>query len=492
MNKIKINYLFNLLLTLVSLIFPILSFPYAAKILGPIGIGKIQFIISFAQYFALFAALGIPIYGIREIAKIHHDKEMLNKTFSELFVIYFLTSIFIGFLYFILIITVPKFCLDFRFYLYALSIILLGFSSFDWFYSGLEEFKIIALRSVVIKLLSLFFLFFFVKSPNDLFAYFLVSIFSIIGNNLISGLLIWNKVELSFSNLNFRRHINPLFYIFGATLASSIYTLLDVILLGFLADEKAVGYYTAGIKLSKFSIPFVTSLGTILIPQISQSLKIKDLERFYSLLDRSFNFIVLLGVPISFGLFLLSKESLQIFSGEKFLPGVMVMQILSFLPFVIGLGYFFGVQILIPAGLEKELLISVSIGMVLSVCLNFLLIPFLREKGAAWANLISEIAVTTSYIFFVKKSFIFNIKDKSQKIFNAFISCLVFYPITIISKWFIPEIFVEIMVISFFCATFYFTSQAFIFKEVLSLEIIKNLLIIPKKIKNALWPSNSL
>jgi O-antigen/teichoic acid export membrane protein len=105
----KKNYVFNLLLTIVNLIFPVISFPYAARILGPIGIGKIQFVTSFAQYFALVAALGIPIYGIREIAKVQKNRLLLNRTFSELIFIYVITSIVLSLAYLITIITIDKF-----------------------------------------------------------------------------------------------------------------------------------------------------------------------------------------------------------------------------------------------------------------------------------------------------------------------------------------------------------------------------------------------
>jgi len=170
----KKNYLYNLLQSLVNILFPIISFPYASRVLGPVGIGKVQFAFSFAQYFALFAALGIPIYGIIEIAKVKGDAKKLSAIFSELTIIYFITSLLFSALYFLVVLIFPYFTPERNFYFSAALIILFGFSAIDWVYSGLEEFKGIALRSIVIKVVSLLSLFLFVKDAGDYKNYLLI------------------------------------------------------------------------------------------------------------------------------------------------------------------------------------------------------------------------------------------------------------------------------------------------------------------------------
>jgi O-antigen/teichoic acid export membrane protein len=259
-----------------------------------------------------------------------------------------------------------------------------------------------------------------------------------------------------------------------------MYTLLDVIILGFLADTKAVGYYSAGVKLAKFSIPFVTSLGAVIIPKISLNLEEKNLDKFYDLLNKSFEFIIFISVPISLALFLLSHEALLIFSGEKFLAGQSVMKILAFLPFIIGLGYFFGVQILVASGKDKQLFISVSVGMVLSIILNFLLIPHFKETGAAYANLISEIFVTATYVYFVKKHFDFKINYIA--LLQAFLSSLLFIPITIVTRQLINNLTFEVLVSIVSCAGSYMLAQVFLFRNNTALSIYSVLLDSFKKI----------
>ncbi|SEO12049.1 flippase [Mucilaginibacter sp. OK283] len=474
MNSTKHNYIYNLIFTIVNLIFPILTFPYAARMLGPVGIGKIQFIISFAQYFALVAALGIPVYGIREIAKTQNDKENLSKTFSELVIIYVLTSALSSIIYIIIVSSIGMFKPDINAYYAAGGIVLLGFCSIDWFYAGVEEFKLIALRSVFVKIVAIILLYAFVKTAHDVYVYLLISIFALIGNNIISILLVWSRVKIVLRDLNFKRHFKPLIFIFSTTLASSMYTLLDVVMLGFLSNDRSVGYYSAGVKLAKVTIPFVTSLGAVVIPKISFSVNNKDFNSFYKILGKSFDFIIFISVPIAFGLFFLSKETVILFSGAEFTSAIPVMQVLSILPFVIGLGFFFGIQILIPASKDKEMLKSVSIGMAVSLSLNFLLIPYLKEVGAAYANVISEVFVTLSYIYFVRKSFQFKIEY--HLIIKAIISSILFIPIIYLTERLIQQNLIIVIVSVILCAITYALMQFYIFKNQISLNIYQFLI----------------
>src|ERR1700730_1053490 len=178
----KKNYLFNLLLSVANILFPIISFPYVSKILGPTGVGKVQFITTFASYFALVAALGIPIYGVREIAKYKSSPEKLSKIFSELVIINFITSLFLSVIYIAIILFLPYFNGDKNLYLWAITLVILGFSSIDWFYAGMEEFKTVAVRSVLVRMISLVLMFLLIRKETDYYMYLMILIFIILAN----------------------------------------------------------------------------------------------------------------------------------------------------------------------------------------------------------------------------------------------------------------------------------------------------------------------
>jgi O-antigen/teichoic acid export membrane protein len=455
----KKNYFYNLSLAVTNILFPVLSFPYASRILGPEGIGKVQLASSFAQYFALFAALGIPIYGIQEVAKIRHNRLKLDTVFSELFSLVYAAVIF----------TVPYFSSGIEVYSYAGLIVLLGFSSIDWLYSGLEDFKSLAVRTIIVKLLALVFLYLFVKNANDYRNYLFVTIFSLVGNNLINVMMIRGKATLRLPSRQLLRHLKPLFYIFSTTIAASMYAVLDTVLLGFLSNELAVGLYTAAVKLCKVAIPFVTSISLILIPQISKNSEEGNKERVQDLLDTSFHFISFFSIPLGAGLLLLAPEVIIIFSGSKFHDAAASMRVLALLPLVIGFGYFFAFQVLVPGGRYREMFYSALIGVACCLILNFLLIPLYREMGTAITNVASELLVTVSYFLFVRKYFEY--RFRWGLLSRALLCSASFLPVIWLVRSLSPDPLITLCVSVAVCAAIYFLLQYFLFRDKLLLKI---------------------
>ena len=458
----KKNYIYNLIVTVFNLLFPVLSFPYAARILGPSGIGKIQFISNFAQYFALIAALGLPFYGVREIAKVKHDNEKLSKTFSELILIYLITSVIFTIVFILIVISVQRFNVDLKYYNVASLLVLLGFCSIDWFYQGIEQFKLIAIRSVVIKIISLILLYTLVKSKDDLFLYMIITVFSFLGNNILNLIFINKIVKIQLKDLSLNKHFKPLIFILASTLSMAMYALFDTVLMGLLSDEKSVGFYTAGVKISKITLPLITSIGAALVPQISRSF-VEDKAQFNRLLQLSFEVIVSISIPISFGLLALAHEMVYVFSGPEFRRSVVPMQILSFLPFLIGMGNVFGVQVLITANKEKEMLISVIVGMIISISGNFLLVPLFREIGASIANVITEMVVAIMFYYYVKKDF--DVTFNGSVIVKAVLPSLLFVPIIMFVRTVTINPVVVIAVSFSVCSLLYLISSLFILKN---------------------------
>ena len=463
------NYFYNLLLSVVNVLFPVLSFPYASRILGPEGIGKVQFILTFAQYFALIAAIGIPIYGIKEIAKCKNDIYKRSIVFSELVTIYFLSSLILSAIYLGVILWFPFFDVDQEVYQIAVLIVFLGFSSIDWFYSGMEDFKNIALRSMLVKIISVLLLYWLVKDRNDYSYYLYIMIFSLLGNNILSLVLIGNRAKLVFTNLNLLRHLNPLLYIFSTTLAVSMYTVLDTTLLGFLSDEKAVGLYTAAVKLTKLTLPFVTSLGVILIPKIASGFADHNWIEVQKRLSQSFNFVIFFSVPIALGLFMLAPEFITIFSGADFIAATPSMRVLSLLPLIIGFGHFFLFLILVPGGKNREMIFSVLGGVITGLVLNAILIPAYKEFGSSVANVCSELVVTLFYFYFIQKHYKF-VYDWIMIIRAIFCSVL-FIPLIMLIRMVDLNMLISLAISIVLCTLLYISMQWLLYKNYFVLKV---------------------
>lgn len=443
------------------MVFPILVFPYIARILGPQGLGHAHFALQFSKWFITTASLGIPIYGLREVAKCKHNPEALNKLVSELLVLNFFTGLISTLIYAVVIVSMPEFSAYNQLFWIAGIQVVFGFLAFDWLFYGLEDFKTITIRSLVVRVVTVCFLLWKIQTPDDVFPYLLISILSITAANLWNLFYALRTIKFTFKGLVFKPHLNAIFTIFLINVCITMYTVFDTVWVGFLSTTMAVGLYTSATKLCKISIPLVSSLGTVLMPKSAQ--KFAANEHNPQHLQTSFNFIVDMAVPVAVGLILLSPEFLEVFSGAAFLDAVWAMRILSILPFCIGLSNLFGMQILAASGNDKLLLLGVAAGMVINITLNVLLVPFWAHTGAALAIAITELSVTMITYYLVQQKF--TIRFDFSRVLKTLIVSLVFVPVIGILHFLgLPHLWMLLMGTSA-CLGIYVYLQYVIFKN---------------------------
>jgi O-antigen/teichoic acid export membrane protein len=221
------------------------------------------------------------------------------------------------------------------------------------------------------KLISLILLFIFVKTGSDIYNYLWISIFSIIGNQLYNFIDIFLQLDTRNPEIFIRKHVKPLLLIFGATIASSIYTLWDTIILYFLTTPEIVGYYTVSTKLTKLIIPVITAIGATLIPTITYFYNNNQIEIAKTYIRTSLDITIFTTIPITVGLMMLAPELIFTFAGNAFSPSIVTMQIMSVMPIIIGLGHLMSFQLLIPFGENRAVLVAMFIGLAVSIITNF-------------------------------------------------------------------------------------------------------------------------
>lgn len=473
MSTVKKNLFYNLLLLFSNLLFPVVNFAYASRILGPVGIGKVQFVITFASYFVVIAQLGIPAYGMREVARAKNDRKRLDALFSELLVINVISSLLLLGVYLTVIMAIPWFHDSLDYYLLAGLLVLSGFSVLEWFFKGMEQFRFLTVRSVVVKILVLAGLLLFVKSPHDLMIYFLLTLGSILAVNLWNLAGLKGRVTLRLKKLQLKRHLNALLILFAIALTIGVYTLGDTLLVGFLSGNRAVGFYTAAKKLVLITVPLITSLGTVLIPRMAQSLNVNNTEELKRRVKQSFSFICLFGIPVSTGLVFFAPEIMLAFSGPMFSGAVFTLQIIAPSIFVVGLSHLFGIQLLIQGGFEKLYLKSTTYGMIISLFLNLILISLFQDKGAAATLLITETLVAFFAYFYVWQKMKLGVDWPLA--WRALIASLSFLPVVFGLKYMHIMLLYKLSIAVFVSAMLYLVIQIFIFREPLLLEIIQGL-----------------
>lgn len=393
--------------TVSGILFPLITFPYASRIILADGIGQVHFFISLIEYIILLTSLGIPLYAVREIARVRDDQALMSKTATEILILHTILSAAGYLIVFLLMCTVAKVQEDIPLFLLISATILFKAIGVEWFYNGVEDFKYITIRSIIVRILSLIVLFMFVKEKDDLFLYAAIGIAGTVGSNVFNFFRLPKYVNIhsfGWKDLHVWKHLKPAMKIFALNLIISLYVSLDSIMLGFLKNETAVvGYYTASTRISKILVGLVGALGPVLLPRLSNLAGRNSSEEFRSLADKSLRFIIALSLPLTVGVFFMASPVIHLFCGNNFEPSVLTLQIMSPIILFISVSGFYNMQILYSLGKEKLAIFSVSLGAVINLILNFCLIPAYAQYGAGIATVIAELIVVISTLITGRK-----------------------------------------------------------------------------------------
>lgn len=414
MASLKKNIILNGINTLTAIIFPVITFPYAARVLLPEGIGAVNFLNSIIAYIVLFTSLGIPMYAVKEVAKYQDNKYKRDKISVEILILSTILCLCGYIAVFLLAEFVPQIHKQSGlFYILSLTILFTTIGV-TWFYQGVEDFKFITIRAIIVRTLAATALFIFVHSSKDLLIYGLIIVGSTVGNNLIN--FIHLRKHISLRNLNYKqikifRHLKPAFQIFVLNLITSLYLQLNIIMLGFMSGDKAVGFFTAGNKISHIALTLISSLGTVMLPRCTHLIKSGNKTGFAHAISKSLRLILTLSLPITVGLMILAEPVTMIFCGKEYLSSIPILYITAPVIIFVSLTNVMGIQILYPMDKTKLVIYCVTGGAFVNLILNIILIPIHGPTGAALSTLLAEFIVFILQAIFGKKYYPFKLKD---------------------------------------------------------------------------------
>lgn len=393
-HSVRYNFVMNFVLTATQFLFPLITFPYVSRVLGAVGNGKISFAASVANYFMLVASLGIPTYGIRACAQVRDNKARLSKTAQEIFLINIAVTLLVSVTYLASVALVPKFREDRVLFLINGLNILLNAFGMNWLFQALEQYDYITVRSIAFKLLSVILMFLFVRQAGDYVLYGAIAVLAAVGSYVLN--FIRARRLISFRRVgryDFRRHIKPILILFAQSLAASIYTNLDTVMLGFMKTDADVGYYNAAVKIKGILLSLVTSLGTVLLPRMSFYAKQNRLDDFKRTMLKALNFSCMMAVPLVTYFVMFAGQVIRLLAGVGYEPAIAAMQIITVAIIPCGLTAVLGIQVLTALEREKYVLTSVMCGAVIDLLLNLVLIPQYGAAGAALATVVAEFLV---------------------------------------------------------------------------------------------------
>lgn len=363
-------------------ILPFITSPYISRVLGAEKIGIYSYVHSIITFFMLFANLGISNYGNRLMAKSRDDEKELSMSFSSLFIYHLMLSVLTGIVYILFIIIYrPENTL-----IYIIQVLFLIANMIDisWLFFGLEKFKLTVTRNSVIKILTVVFVFVFVKNQDDLWKYTLIMTLG----TLLSQATLWGFIKkyTKFTRVkisDIMLHTKPMITLFAASLAVTIFSYTDKIMLGQMSSMSQLGYYENAYKLIEFPVGFITALGTVMLPKISNLISNKNGDKAKAYIGNSMQFSMLAASVIFWGIASIAKEFSYLFWGADFIESGVIIQYLAICIVLMSWNGVIRTQYLMPNEKDKNYLLAVSISAIVNVVINYILIPKYGAVGAA-------------------------------------------------------------------------------------------------------------
>ena len=391
--SIKHNFILNNIRLFLNLLIPMIVFPYISRVLGPDGLGKVEFANSVVAYFVLFTSLGIPTYGIREIARSRDDKEKYSTIVYELSSILAVTCVVGYILYFGVIAFIPNFRSELYLFLVVAPSIFFTDFSYDWFFQGIENQSYITKRYIFVKIIQVTLILLLVKESSQYILYGGILI-GINGCATIFNIIHLRKylAKITIKALNYKRHLKPILAIFASVLAVSIYTNVDVTMVGLMVGDEAVGLYVTPNRIVRILIQCITVLGTVMIPRLENSLANNKVDEYYKLLNKSLGFTLLFCIPIFFGVQIVAKDLILLFAGPKFEESILSLRLLSPILLFIPMAHFVGLQILYPHRMEYKYTIAVTIAASINIVFNYFAIQKWEQNGAILGTCVAELS----------------------------------------------------------------------------------------------------
>ncbi len=430
--KITTNYIYNLAYKILTLIVPLITTPYLSRVLGADGIGIFSYCMSIVTYFTYAGNLGTPVFAKREIATARDNHEQRNQIFSDIVIMQCGLIILSLMLY--LFVTPFFHRYETMFIICAVGIVANIFD-INWLYAGLEEFPRIVFRNVIVKTISVFCIFTFVRHKNDLYIYAICMMLSNLLGNL--WLFIGARKYVKFVKpklKNMPGYLKSSTVLMLPTLVTVLYASIDKTMIGTLSNSiSEVGYYEQSQKIITMSIAVVTSLGAVLMPRLSALFAGNDTDGIKKYVNLSLLFCIFISLPMAFGLATISGNLVPWFFGPGFEKVVKLLAVFSPMLVFMGVSNLIGTQLLISTRNEKTLLIVIIISVLINCLINFLLIPKYYSLGAAVATVVSEGVKTLIYLY-LGRTYL-SLKELAYFLKCSLVSAIMSVTILILNKY---------------------------------------------------------
>lgn len=407
--SLRKNFIYSSILTVSTYLFPLLVYPYVSRVLGLSNIGIVNFIDNLINYFVAVSMMGITTVGVREIAASRSDKHQLSKTFIALLSLTGFTTITAMLVLLLAMYIIPT-LMPYQELLYVGQIKLLSnLFLIEWLFTGLEDFKYITIRTIIIRCLYVASVFLFVTKATDYKLFYILTCGMVLCNAIINVIYSRRFVSYPWKSALLRPYIKPFFIMGAYALLVHVYTSLNSVWLGFVTDTDEVGYFTTATRLHSIVMALLISFTNILFPHVSNLLAEGRTEEFWQKIKSAFDVLFTFAFPTAVFLLAAAPPLLHLFAGDGFEGAYLPMRIISPLVLIVGTEQILVIQILMAMHQDRIVLRNSLIGALIAIMLNILITSSMGAPGSAIVWVISELSIMVLSIVFIRKRYHFSL-----------------------------------------------------------------------------------
>ena len=414
MNSLVKNVSYQTLYRVLTLITPFITAPYLARVLGVENLGVFSFYTAIMDYFLIFAQFGFANYGTKVIAYHQDDRKAYSKTFWSLYVLQVIITVIVINAYGVYILMSIG-ADSFNIVLIQLLMLISCLFDINWFFWGIEEFKITVVRNIIIKILTVSSIILFVKDSSDLNVYVFIMAFG----TFLTQISIWPYLKryISKAKIDWREvktHFLGCFKLFIPILAMSVYQIMDKVMLGWISGFTESGFYYNSDKVVAIPLELIFAVVTAILPRISYLVNLHDDEKATALFRQVFNILIILTCGMAFGIAAISNEFVPLFFGDGYERCINLIKMFAPIVVIKSGSYVLRMLYLIPYEMDGVYLKSVLWGIVANLIGNSIFIYPFGAAGAIIGTTLAELSVFIYQIMYVKKNICMN---KSLSVF---------------------------------------------------------------------------
>jgi len=386
---------------------PIFAYPYIIRVIGNENFGLLMFALAFVQYLMMFIDFGFDYTATREVSIHRNNSAKIKEIFKSIFIIKFFLLLISILILIVCIFTIPKISNNYLVFIFTF-IMAIGQLLFPiWYYQGIEKMKYMAIINLIFKTTGIILIFVFIKNKEQTNLVPLIISLSYLVSGITAFIVAVIKIKPDRSIPDFKTiqsYFKQSLDVFITNVGTSLYTTATPLILGFIANNIAVSYFTLAEKTVRGIRYLVSPITQAIFPAFSKKFSEQDKKDSISNLKKFTILLFPLTLVMALCVIVFAPLLSKILTGNYIYEVIRNLRIASSIIVIGTLNNVLGIIGMINLKMEKYLKKYIIIGGLCNIILGITLSYQFKDLGAVLSVVTSETLIFILIYLHLKRS----------------------------------------------------------------------------------------